>query len=503
MQVLEARKITKTFPGVVALKDVDISFELGKIHCIIGENGAGKSTLIKILTGVYEPDAGSVLFRGEDTLHHPQLFDNVAYVPQEIDLFRHMTVADNLFIPFDKSGFGKGLVHRRELEERARPWLEKFHMTAQPDQLVREISVSEQQLLQIARAMIHEQASVLMLDEPTTSLTMEDTRRLFSVIREIKAEGKAIIFISHKLDEVFDLGDEITVLRNGEKVAYADIHDVDVNWVVRQMAGRDVSQAENYRSTNVTSDVLMEVRGLCGERFEDISFTLHRGEILGMSGLVGAGRTELMQAIFGYLPVWSGSVTVEGKPWKLGDTSYSVENGLIYLPEERKQQGILPNMGVKENLTMSLLKKLQFGPVLSERKETKLAREIVDAYAIRISGLGQKIMNLSGGNQQKAIIGRSMFCNPKVLVFDEPTKGIDVGTKAEIYRLMKKHAEESGIGIILISSEMEEVLKCSNRVLTLYQGRVVGEFDAQTADKAHILNAIMGIENATLQGSAI
>lgn len=246
MQVMEARKITKRFPGVVALKDVDIGFELGKIHCILGENGAGKSTLIKVLTGVYMPDEGAVIIDGKDPVEDPSLFDYVAYVPQELDLFGSMTVADNLFIPFEKSGITDKLLSRKKIEDLARPWLEKFHMTVEPDQLVQDISVSEQQLLQIARAVIHEKAKFIMLDEPTTSLTTTDTERLFAVVRELKQAGKGIIFISHKLEEVFALGDEITVLRNGEKVAYASIQDVDIPWVIRQMAGRDVSQDGNF-----------------------------------------------------------------------------------------------------------------------------------------------------------------------------------------------------------------------------------------------------------------
>ena len=497
MQVMEARKITKRFPGVVALKDVDIGFELGKIHCILGENGAGKSTLIKVLTGVYMPDEGAVIIDGKDPVEDPSLFDYVAYVPQELDLFGSMTVADNLFIPFEKSGITDKLLSRKKIEDLARPWLEKFHMTVEPDQLVQDISVSEQQLLQIARAVIHEKAKFIMLDEPTTSLTTTDTERLFAVVRELKQAGKGIIFISHKLEEVFALGDEITVLRNGEKVAYASIQDVDIPWVIRQMAGRDVSQDGNFIPQCEPGEVLLDVEGLSGERFENVSFQLRSGEILGMSGLVGAGRSEVMQAIFGYLPVWAGKATVNGKPWKFGDTHYSVSNGLIYLPEERKKQGILPFMGGKDNLTITLLDNLKSGPLISPGKEKGLSGEIVDAYDIKISSLDQLIMNLSGGNQQKAIIGRSMFCHPKVLVFDEPTKGIDVGTKTEIYKLMKKHAEESGVGIILISSEMEEVLKCSNRILAMYNGRIIREFSAEEADKESVLNAIMGIRQDT------
>ena len=493
MKVLEARNITKLFPGVVALDSVDVSFETGKIHCVIGENGAGKSTLIKCLTGVYEPEDGEVMIDSRDALKNRALFDKVAYVPQEIDLFGHMSVAENLFLPYEKSGF-KGLVNQKMLEEKAAPLLQRFSIPVEPADLVKDISVSSQQLLQIARATVHEGYKVLMLDEPTTSLTTEDTQILFEIVREIKREGKAVIFISHKLEEIFALGDEITVFRNGKRVAYAELKDIDIPWVISNMTGRKVNQDLAYYSHKVSNEVLLDVEHLTGERFTDISFQLKKGEILGFSGLVGAGRSELMQAIFGYLPVYSGTVKLEGKAWKLGDTNYSVKHGFIYLPEERKKQGILPDMSIRENISVSVLEKVQAGVGISKRKETALAQNVIDTYDVKTPDSDKAIQFLSGGNQQKVIIGRSMCCEPKVLVFDEPTKGIDVGTKAEIYRLMKELAEEKGIGIILISSEMEEVKKCSNRIIALYDGKKVGEYDVK-ADKEAILSAIIGVKS--------
>lgn len=493
MSVIEAINITKRFPGVVALENVSITLELGKIYCIVGENGAGKSTLIKILTGVYQPDEGSIFINGQNAILDPHLFDLVAYVPQELDLFRHMTVADNLFMPFEKSGINRKFIRKKEMESQALPWLERFQITAKPDHLVKEISISEQQMLQIARAMVHQRAQIILFDEPTTSLTTHETKKLFQVIRQLKEQGKAVVFISHKLDEVFEIGDEVIVLRNGVQVAHEMVNKVDIPWTINKMAGRELAQNLDYVSSAHTDDVLMEVEHLTGEKFFDVSFRLHKGEILGLSGLVGAGRSEVTQAIFGYLPVYSGSVTVGGKPWKFGDTNFSVSNGLIYLPEERKQQGILPFLGIRENLSISLLHLLKGYFGISKEKETTLSNEIVKAYNIKISSLSQLIMNLSGGNQQKVIIGRSMYCGPKVLIFDEPTKGIDVSTKAEIYRLMKEHAEQSGVGIILISSELEEILKCSNRVLAMYNGSVVGEFDGAAVNKKDILNAIIGV----------
>ncbi len=492
MKILEAKNITKIFPGVVALSEVDITFTLGEIHCVIGENGAGKSTLIKCLTGVYIPEEGEVIINGKDALKNKELFNKVAYVPQEIDLFMHMTVAENLFLPFEKTGFS-GMVNRKLMEKKAVPLLEKFKIKVQPDELVKNISVSEQQLLQIARATVHADYEVLMLDEPTTSLTSSETELLFEVIDEIKKENKAIVFISHKLEEIFAIGDVITVFRNGQKVAYSELNVVDIPWVISQMTGRQVDQSQVYQSDKVQDAVLLKVENLTGELFNNVSFELHKGEILGFSGLVGAGRSELMQAIFGYLPIYGGQVYLDGQKWKLGDTNYSVNNGFIYLPEERKAQGILPLLSIRENISVSVLDSVKSGIAISSRKEAELANKIIVDYEVKTPGMEKQIKFLSGGNQQKVIIGRSMSCNPKVLVFDEPTKGIDVGTKAEIYRMMKELAEEQGLGIILISSEMEEVQKCSNRIITMYHGDVSGEY-TMNAEKEELLGAIIGVK---------
>jgi ribose transport system ATP-binding protein len=496
MSVLEARGVTKVFPGVKALDNVSLEIEKGRIHCVIGENGAGKSTLIKILTGIYPCDEGEVRINGAtaNTLdkRSKKLFRGIAYVPQELDLFNEMSVAENLFMPFNQT---VRIVSRSGLGKMAVPWLERFKIRAEPDELVKNISVSERQALQIARGMTDDNSEILILDEPTTSLTSTEVERLFDVLKELKSRGKAIVFISHKLEEIFAIGDDITVLRNGKKVADSLVRNANISWIIERMVGNEISQEEIYRPENPSSEVLLEVRGLTGAKFNNISFTLYRGEILGFSGLVGSGRTEIMQAVFGYLPIWSGEVKVEGKTWKSGDTSYSVRHGLIYLPEERKEQGILPKLSVKRNITTPLLDGLRDGLFVSEKKETQAAREVINTYNIKISSLDQLIQNLSGGNQQKVIIGRSMFTHPKILIFDEPTKGIDVGSKVEIYRLMKKLAEEEQVGIILISSEMNEVLKCSNRIITIYFGGKAGESTAPF-DKTKILNEIMGIKRS-------
>ncbi|MDR1487199.1 MAG: sugar ABC transporter ATP-binding protein [Deltaproteobacteria bacterium] len=495
MTALEARNITKLFPGVVALDSVDIAFESGRIHCIVGENGAGKSTLIKCLTGVYQPDDGEIFIGGRKCgPPGSAIFKKVAYVPQEIDLFPNMSVAENLFLPYTQSYF-KGLISQRKIQDKAWPFLEKFGIKVAPDQLVKDIPISSQQLLQVARATVNEDYEALMLDEPTTSLTTDDSAVLFNIIKRIKADDKAVIFISHKLEEVFGLGDEITIMRNGEMVSHSRIDQMDSASVITQMTGRTIDQNEVFFARRAPGEKLLEVEHLTGARFTDVSFTLRAGEILGFYGLVGAGRTELMQAIFGHLAVYSGTVKLRGIPHKLGDTSHSVSQGLIYLPEERKKYGILPQLSIRENVSISVLDRISSIFGISPAKENALADEVIAAYDVKTPDSQKAIQFLSGGNQQKVIIGRAMICRPKVLVFDEPTKGIDVGTKTEIYRMMRKLAEEKDIGIILISSELEEVRRCSNRLLVLYDGRQAAEFEAQ-ADKDEILRAVIGVKDS-------
>lgn len=493
MAVLEAKQITKIFPGVIALDHVDIEVQAGEIQCIIGENGAGKSTLIKCLTGVYHPEEGQIWIDGENALEKQALFEKIAYVPQEIELFGEMTVAENLFLPFEKTGI-TGLISQKELEEKAVPFLEKFHIPVEPGERVRDIPISAQQLVQIVRATVCQNYEVLMLDEPTTSLTTEDTRLLFQIIRELREEGKAVVFISHKLEEIFELGDVITVFRNGCKVAYSPLKDIDVSWIITNMIGHTLDQNKRYSSDKVSDEILLDVKDLSGERFHHISFGLRKGEILGFSGLVGAGRSELMQAILGYLPVYTGEVTLDGIRWKFGRPDFSVAHGYIYLPEERKQQGILPLLSVRENVSISTLDTLKSGLAVSERKEKELVGGVIADYNIKTPDMEKEIRFLSGGNQQKVIIGRAMKCSPKVLVFDEPTKGIDVGTKEDIYRLMKELAEKEQIGIILISSEMDEVQKCSNRIITLHEGYKTGEFNPSEG-KEVLMGAIIGAKS--------
>lgn len=494
--VLRAEEIVKVFPGVVALDNVSVSFEEGKVHCIVGENGAGKSTLVKILTGIYRPERGRVVIRGLDALEHPKVFERIAYVPQEIQLFEHMSVAENLLLPLVRGGrINSTLMGKSKLYKIAEPFLERFHIKESPETEVCNISPSSKQLLQIARALVMEDKEIVIFDEPTTSLTAEDANVLFELIHRLRKEGKVIIYISHKLDEVLSIGDEITVLRDGRKVGYARAGEVDKGWIVKSMSGREIDERVTFRPQRV-GDVVLEVKDLTGPGFSNISFNLRRGEILGFYGLVGAGRSEIAQAIIGYRPLVGGEIRLNGRLVRPKNPYSAVREGLFYLPEERKQQGIFPSLSVRHNVSVALGRRILCGsvPFVSLARERSFAEELVRLYSVRTPSVETQIQFLSGGNQQKVIVGRSIFCQfrPSVIIFDEPTKGIDVMAKTEIHRIMRSLAEDEQIGVILISSELEELLRCCNRILTFYMGRVTGEFDPEKVEISEIVAAIIG-----------
>lgn len=493
MAFLEVMGIGQRFPGVVALKGVDLAIELGKVHVLAGENGAGKSTLVKIVVGTQRPTEGRITIDGGNPLEQPELFDNVAYVPQELSLFPNMTVAENLFIPFGKTGQAGWFINRAAMNAAAEKLLVHFDIHARSTQLVRNIAISDQQLLQIARAAARQRFKVLILDEPTSSLTIQEVERLFNIIRQLRDSGHAVVFISHKMEEIFDLGDTVTVLRNGELVGTRPLTELDEASLIRMMSGEEVRVDQVFFPETTPGETLLEVKGLGGERFHDASFALRRGEILGFAGLVGAGRSELMQTMFGYLKATSGEVTVDGHRWKLGDTAFSIANGMLYLSEERRQHGILPFQSVRENIGISLFGQTVRAGAISAVLERRIVKSVIQTYDIKTPSMEKQIMFLSGGNQQKAIIGRAMACNPKVLIFDEPTKGIDVRTKVEIYRIMKELAER-GVGIILVSSDLSELRKCASRILIMHDGSLCGEFTTSETDNETLVRAILGAD---------
>ena len=484
MTLLKAEGITKRFPGVVALAKVNLTIQPGEVHCIVGENGAGKSTLVKILTGLYKPDEGTLTVEE----------NAIAYVPQEINLFDHLSVAENIMMPLD--GRGQVFFNRRQCERDALKFMSELQMESDPSALVKSISVAEKQLLQIARALANSAFKLLILDEPTASLTKREIEKLFGVLDALKAQGKSIIFITHRLDEVMRLHDQVTVLRNGEVVGHSNGQQIDEEWIVRQMTGKDIDLEALYRPTVPAGDVLLDVQGLTGARFSDVSFNVRAGEILGVAGLVGAGRSEIMQTVFGLLPRSGGQATYLGEPWTFGSPAKSIRKGVIYLSEERKTHGIFPHLSIRQNVAAGLLRTLSQGGFIRHGAERETSSRIVADYKVKTPSDQVRIVNLSGGNQQKVLIGRALEAAPRVLFLDEPTRGIDVNAKDEIYILMKRIAEEQRMAIVLISSELEELLKCCNRIITVYNGRLNGEIPEDRISKETVINAIIGADHS-------
>lgn len=493
MVLLKATGIRKSYPGVVALDHIDLTLEPGKVHILAGENGAGKSTLIKTLSGLVRPDEGALAIEDGDALQEPRLFQRVAYVPQELNLFPYLTVAENMFMPFGRSGFGTITVSEKAMEREAEKFISRFGIHAHADQKVADISVPDQQLLQIARAATQEEFRIMILDEPTSSLTAKETERLFRIVNDLRDKGIAIVFVSHKMEEIFSLGDTVTVLRDGRSVGTFPMADMTESELIRLMSGSTVKLDEQFQSRSKTrdDDVILSVEGLSGPGFDDVSFTLRRGEILGFAGLVGAGRSEVMQTMFGFRKARAGRVMLEGKEIARNRPDKAVRAGMMYLSEERKHHGIFPMLSVRENIALAVTGAITKGGLISGARETATVSDIIGRFDVRTSSPEKKIMFLSGGNQQKAIIGRAMARKPRLLIFDEPTKGIDIGTKFQIYRIMQTLAEE-GVGIILVSSEMSELQRCANRIVTMYAGQINGSFDHADTDVSTLVAAIIG-----------
>lgn len=493
---LEGRGITKKFPGVIAIDKVDLAVKGSGIHCIVGENGAGKSTLVKVLTGLLEADEGTLFVDGNEiNLTKRHSLEIIEYVPQELYLFTNLTVSENLFIPFDKGRRRTSPMYsKRRWEEEAKKYIEELQINVKPSDPVKSISVADQQLLQVARAISNPNLQVLILDEPTSSLTKLEIQRLFRFIKSLQQQGKAIIFITHKLDEVFEIGETITVLRNGKKVGSGEVKALTIDWVIQKMTGKEISLHEIYRPRKAPGETVLEVTDLSGVNFKDISFSLREGEIIGFAGLVGSGRSQIMQTIFGYLPPESGKVKVNGKELRFNDPSNSIKNGVVYLPEERKTHGILPYLSVKDNICITLLSRIATGGVVSNRKVNFFTRRVIKKYNINLTSSDVQIINLSGGNQQKVLIGRTMATEPKILLLDEPTRGIDVKTKYELYRTMRQIAEEKKMAIILVSSELEELARCANRIISLYVGRKFGELEGDQITMERLLSLVIGIK---------
>ena len=491
-KILEMKNISKAFYGVQALNNVDFSVLRGETHILLSENGAGKSTLVKILSGAYHKDAGEIFFDGEQIEISTPLDaqrKGISIIYQEFNLIPGLSVAENIFLGREPVK-GNRLINWRVLNENAKAILDKLHADVSPTALVATLSVAEQQFVEIAKALSFG-AKLIIMDEPSATLTPAEIDRLFAVIRDLKRAGVSIIYISHHLDEIFEIGDRVTVLRDGELVATDDIKNVTKDMIIRWMVGRDLTNTYPPRTTT-PGEVVLEVQNLSrrGE-LHDISFHLRRGEILGIAGLVGSGRTELVRALYGADPIDRGEIKLHGRTLAIKTPKESIKNGIGFLPEDRKQEGLVLEQSVKNNVTLANLVKVVKNGIISGSAEKAAVDEYVRNLGIRTVNQQVLIKNLSGGNQQKVVLAKWLFTDSDILIFDEPTRGIDVGAKYEIYQLMNRLTEQ-GKSVIMVSSELPEIIGMSDRVLVLHNGRITGEYTRDQFDQELIMKNAAG-----------
>ncbi|MDK2632408.1 sugar ABC transporter ATP-binding protein [Pantoea stewartii subsp. indologenes] len=485
---LEAEGISKFFPGVKALDNVSLRVRPGTVHALMGENGAGKSTLMKCLIGMYRPDQGSIKIKGEpvqfrDTMD--ALRSGISMIHQELNLVPHMTVAENIWLGREPVKFG--FVDHARLNEETQQLLSRLNIRLKADRLVGELSIASQQMVEIAKA-VSWNSDIVIMDEPTSALTETEVAHLFTIIRDLREQGKAIVYISHKMDEIFAITDEISVFRDGSWVGSDSTSAFTRQSLITKMVGRELTQLFP-KFNNAIGEEVLTVRHLsCQDRFSDVSFGVRRGEILGVAGLVGAGRSEVMESLFGMVPFDSGEILVDGVPVAIDSPSVAIEKGMAFLTEDRKKSGLFLVLSVLEN--MSIVNMPEYSGKGGFVSHVKMAQDCMDQIRrlnIKTPTMDQIINNLSGGNQQKVLIARWLLAQPKILILDEPTRGIDVGAKAEIYRLISELANR-GVAIIMVSSELPEILGMSDRIMVMHGGRITGILDKDEADQETILS---------------
>ncbi len=488
--LISIRRLSKNFPGVRALSDVQFELMAGEVHALMGENGAGKSTLMKILAGVYAKDSGEILYNGQPVeFAGPRDAQamGIGIIHQELQLMNHLTVAQNIFIGREPRGrFGLFLDEDR-LNRQARDILARMNLTLDPRAVVGALTVAKQQMVEIAKALSFD-SRVLIMDEPTSALNDAEISELYRIIRELKARGVGVVYISHKMDELKQISDRVTVLRDGEYVATVQTQTTSVEAIISMMVGRTLTDASPSERPETGGDIALEVRNLnCGPLVRDVSFALRKGEILGFAGLMGAGRTEVARAVFGADPLSSGEIFVNGSKVAIKSPSHAVARGIGYLSEDRKRFGLATGMDVESNVVMSNLNEfLSLGFFLRKLKIRETVVRFVSLLNIRTPSTTQEVRLLSGGNQQKIVIAKWLARDCDILFFDEPTRGIDVGAKSEIYKLLRSLAKQ-GKAIVMISSELPEILRMSDRIVVMCEGRITGELLARDATQERIM----------------
>ncbi|WP_394180886.1 sugar ABC transporter ATP-binding protein [Marinomonas posidonica] len=491
------KKVSKVFPGVKALDGVDLHLYPGQVTALIGENGAGKSTLVKTMTGIYQPDGGEIIFNGRPVQFHSPHDSHalgITAIHQETVLFDDLTVAENIFLgnyPMKKRGLTRYLsIDWSTMVTRSQEILSSIKADMDPNQILRELSIGQKHMVGIARALSID-AKVVILDEPTAALSHHEIQELYELVNTLKKQGKAILFITHKFDEIFTLADRYTVFRDGCYVAEGLIKDTNEAALVEMMVARSIEATYPKKAVEI-GETLLEVSHFChATEFDNISFSLKKGEILGVYGLVGSGRTEVMQALFGTTQSITGTVKMNGKKVTIHSPKEAIDNGIVYVPEERQKQGVVLELPIYQNVSLPQMKSLVKQGQIDQESEMRLARQYCERLQVKASSWNEKVMNLSGGNQQKVVIAKWLATNPKVIILDEPTKGIDIGSKAAVHEFMSELVE-AGLSVIMVSSELPEILGMSDRILVMNEGLMVGELSRLDATPEKVVSLATG-----------
>ncbi len=484
---IEMRGIDKSFGSNAVLKSAGFLLDHGEIHALMGENGAGKSTLMKILTGVYTRDAGIVIVDGKEVCYkNPQEAERagIVFIHQELNVMFDLTVEENMFMGKEiKKGFG--ICDKKAMRAQVKKVLDMLGVDINPGRVMSELSVGQQQMIEIAKALMVD-AKVIIMDEPTAALTQSETEVLFQVVKSLRKQGVSIVYISHRMEEIFELCDRITILRDGTYIDTKRISDTDMNDVVKMMIGREIGERYPARKCKV-GDVVFEVKRLtCPGVFEDVNFEVHAGEVLGVSGLMGAGRTEIMQAIFGNMPHVTGTIMLDAKQIQNKTPQMAMQNGIGFITEDRKVEGLMLEESIMKNISLANLGRISQNGVLQNKAEGDLVKRGIEELHIKCFGPQHECNNLSGGNQQKVVFAKWIYTNPKVLILDEPTRGVDIGAKKEIYSIINDLAEK-GVAIIMVSSELPEVLGMSDRIMVVREGSVRGILNREEANQENIM----------------
>lgn len=491
--LLEMKGINKSFPGVKVLSDVQLNLKSGELVALMGENGAGKSTLMKILGGIYERDAGTIIVKGEtQEKMTPDIASSrgIAIIHQEMNLIPHLSVMENIFLGREYTYGKSGFVNWRKMRQETKRWLDQLAIKLDPDTLVGDLSVGQQQMIEIAKA-LSMQADILVLDEPTAALTNREIDALFDMIASLKEKGVGMIYISHRMEEIFQVSDRITVLRDGQYVETVETAETNLDELVKMMVGREITDRFPKVEVQLGGERLRVENLNVKDKLSNISFSIKSGEIVGVAGLMGAGRTELAKALFGLEKVREGQILVDGKPVRVTRPIDAISAGIALVTEDRKEEGLVLSLSVRENISLPNLQKVSSLGVMKPRDEQVLSNDAIQRLFIKTAGGEQIVGSLSGGNQQKVVIGKWLAKKPKILILDEPTRGVDIGAKKEIYDIMNRLAQD-GVAILMISSELPEVLGMSDRVLVMHEGRITGEFTREEATQEMIMRAATG-----------